>query len=390
MSGRNKVGVARSEDFDADGASQLSQDGGRGRSGVLGVFGAVLTLLSLGFILVTFPLTAWMCAKVVQEYERAVIFRLGRVVTGRAKGPGTEPPRSLYSMMIPELDPRAPPVHLIQRLDEWGFLFPDYLTVLVCKRCCVWNGNRRESKSHALDTGGLFWFIPWLDVIKTVDLRTVSFYIRPLEVLTADGVPLKVDAVVFYRVVDPSLWVTRVKDGDVATHTLAQTAVRATLGAHGLADVLTQTAGMTTRMEEHALSGAAHVGLGLQEVLHAASRRWGVQVERVELKGLTLPVNLQRCMAAEAEATRTARAKMILAEGEVKASCVLKEAALGLSPVALHLRYLQSLSAVDSGASIVVFSLPTELLHRLFSHQAELHRLFSHQAELHRLFSHQA
>ncbi|XP_035526774.1 mechanosensory protein 2-like, partial [Morone saxatilis] len=225
MSGRNRVGVEFVAENDV-------KDGGRRRrrsSGVSEVFGAVLTLLSVLFILFTFPLTAWMCAKVIQEYERAVIFRLGRVVKGRAKGPG------------------------------------------------------------------LFWFIPWLDVIQTVDLRTVSFNIRPQEVLTTDGVTLKVDAVVFYRVVDPSLWVTRVKDGYQATHTLAQTTLRATLGVHTLTDVLTQTTGITKRMEE---------------VLYAASRLWGVQVERVELKDLTLPVNLQRCMASEAEAARKARAKV--------------------------------------------------------------------------------
>ncbi|XP_071340546.1 band 7 protein AAEL010189 [Trachinotus anak] len=204
---------------------------------------------------------------------------------------------------------------------------------------------------------GLFWFIPWLDVIQKVDLRTVSFNIRPQEVLTADGVPLKVDAVVFYRVVDPCLWVTRVQNGHEATHALAQTTLRAALGAHTLTDVLTQRRAVTARVEE---------------VLCAASTVWGVVVERVELKDLTLPVNLQRCMASEAEAARKARAKMIVAEGEVKASRALMEAASGLSPVALQLRYLQSLSSVSSSASIVVFSLPTELLDVFISHQPGL------------------
>ncbi|XP_059183398.1 band 7 protein AGAP004871-like [Centropristis striata] len=268
--------------------SVLRADGGRRRVGVLEVFGAVLTLLSAAFILFTFPFSAWMCAKVVQEYERAVIFRLGRVVKGRAKGPG------------------------------------------------------------------LFWFIPWLDVIQTVDLRTVSFNVQPQEVLTADGVPLKVDAVVFYRVVDPALWVTRVENGYQATHTLAQTTLRATLGAHTLTDILTQRGSITKRTEE---------------VLYAASRLWGVLVERVELKDLTLPVSLQRCMASEAEAARQARAKMIVAEGEVKASQALMVAASGLPPVAFHLRYLQSLSSVSSSASVVVFGLPTELLDVFMSHQ---------------------
>ncbi|XP_062297815.1 stomatin [Scomber scombrus] len=287
MGGLNRIGPVSSEEFDAESAKTLSKDGGR-RGGLLDVFGAVLTLLSAAFILFTFPLTAWMCAKVVQEYERAVIFRLGRLVKGRAKGPG------------------------------------------------------------------LFWIIPWLDVIQKVDLRTVSFDVQPQEVLTADGVPLKVDAVVFYRVVDPCVWVTRVQNGYQATQTLAQTTLRAALGAHTLTDVLTQRRRITQRMEE---------------ALLAASRRWGVQVERVELKDLTLPISLQRCMASEAEAARKARAKMILAEGEVNASRALKEAASGLSPIAFQLRYLQSLSSLDSSTSIVVFSLPTELLDVFFSHQ---------------------
>ncbi|XP_008277298.1 band 7 protein AGAP004871 isoform X2 [Stegastes partitus] len=281
MGGSNKVGVLCADEFDAESAKNIATDGGRRVGGVVEVVGAVLTLLSAAFIILTFPLTAWMCAKVVQEYERAVIFRLGRVVKGQARGPG------------------------------------------------------------------LLWFIPWLDVIQKVDLRTVSFSVRPQEVLTADGVPLKVDAVVFYRVVDPSLWVMRVQNGYQATLTLAQTTLRATLGAHTLMDVLTQTPGITKRIEE---------------VLYGVSLLWGVRVERVELKDLMLPVSLQRCMAAEAEAARTARAKAIVAEGEAKASRALMEAASGLSSVAFHLRYLQSLSSVQSGASIVVFCLPTELL----------------------------
>ncbi|XP_022078200.2 band 7 protein AGAP004871 isoform X2 [Acanthochromis polyacanthus] len=277
MPGFNRVGVLCADEFDADTGKNIASDGGRRSSGAVEVFGAVLTLLSVAFILLTFPLTAWMCAQVVQEYESAVIFRLGRAVKGRAKGPG------------------------------------------------------------------LLWFIPWLDVIRKVDLRTVSFNVRPQEVLTADGVPLMVDAVVFFRVVDPSLWVMQVQNGYQATVTLAQTTLRATLGANTLMDVLTHRPGIAKRMEE---------------VLYGVSRLWGVRVERVELKDLTLPVSLQRCMAAEAEAARTARAKMILAEGEVKASRALMEATSGLSSVAFHLRYLQSMSSVPSGASVVVCCLP--------------------------------
>ncbi|KAG8009648.1 Mechanosensory protein 2 [Nibea albiflora] len=272
----NRVAAVCARQFVAENDKLVTNDGGRRwwrrrrSGGVVEVLGAVLTLLSVVFILFTFPVTGWMCAKVIREYERAVIFRLGRAVEGRAKGPG------------------------------------------------------------------VFWFIPWLDVIQKVDLRTVSFNVQPQEVLTADGVSLKVDAVVFYRVVDPSSWVTRVENGYQAIHTLAQTTLRAALGAHTLTDVLTQRTGIARRMEE---------------ALYAASTLWGVQVERVEIKDLSLP--------------------MIMAEGEVKASHALKEAASGLDPVAYHLRYLQSLSSVQSSASIVVFSLPAELLDMFISHQPQ-------------------
>ncbi|XP_014877272.1 erythrocyte band 7 integral membrane protein-like [Poecilia latipinna] len=265
----NKVGVAGGSDHGT---------GGEVRQG--GVLGAVLTFLSVLFILLTFPLTAWSCVQVILEYERAVIFRLGRVVKGPAKGPG------------------------------------------------------------------LIWFIPWLDDVQKVDLRTFSAYLCPQQVLTADSVPLLVDAVVFYRVVDPTLWFTRVQNGCDATHLLVQASLRAALGAHTLTDLLTQRPRIATRMEE---------------ALHTSSRPWGVQVQRVELRDLRLPNSLQRCLASEAEAERTARAMMIVAEGEVKASRTLRVAASELSPVALHLRYLQTLASVDSGASIVVWIVPTEI-----------------------------
>ncbi|KAI3355492.1 hypothetical protein L3Q82_018330 [Scortum barcoo] len=214
----------------------------------------------------------------------------------------------------------------------------------------------------------MFWFIPWLDVIHRVDLRTVSFNIQPQEVLTADGVLLKLDAVVFYRVVDPSLWVMRVKNGLQATCTLARTTLRATVGAHTLTDVLTQSTDVTMRVEE---------------VLHAAATLWGVQVERVELKALSLPKTSQvmilktkNVLIIFSSAVTSSRlslscvCEMIVAEGELKASHVLKEAAWGLPPVAFHLRYLQSLSSIQSSAtSIVVFSLPTKLLEAFISRQ---------------------
>ncbi|XP_030612246.1 erythrocyte band 7 integral membrane protein-like isoform X2 [Archocentrus centrarchus] len=256
---------------------------------VVEVLGKVLTLFSVVLIFLTFPISVWMCAKVIQEYERAVVFRLGRVTEGPARGPG------------------------------------------------------------------LLWVIPWLDSIQKVDLRSVSIHIQPQEVLTADAVPLKVDAVVFFRVVNPFMWVMHVKNGPQAICLLAQTILKTAIGAHTLADLLTQKLAIRKRMEM---------------VLHDASKPWGAQVERVELKAMMLPVDLQRCMASEAEALRRARAKMIAATGEVTASHALMEAASTFegSSVALHLKFLHSLFSVQSSVqSIVVLPIPIELLDIMIS-----------------------
>lgn len=169
-------------------------------------------------------------------------------------------------------------------------------------------------------------------------------------VLTADAVPLRVDAVVFYRVVEPAVWVTRVQDGPLLTQLLAQTTLRATVGSHSLSELLTNRSSMANKM----------VG-----VMDAVSKPWGVEVQRVELRGLALPRDLLRCMALEAEAHRLARAKLISAQGELGASRALKEAASSLSPIAFQLRYLQSLSSLDSSASVIVTAVPTELIQRL-------------------------
>uniref|UniRef100_A0A8C6WL25 Podocin n=1 Tax=Neogobius melanostomus TaxID=47308 RepID=A0A8C6WL25_9GOBI len=237
------------------------------------ILGSVLTALSVVFIVLTFPQTIWKCARIIREYERAVVFRLGRLVKGRVKGPG------------------------------------------------------------------LLWFIPWLDEIQTVDLRTVCLNIEPQQVMTVDAVPLRMDAVVFYRVVEPALWVIRVQNGTYLTQLLAQTTLRATVGSHSLSELL--------------------------EVMDAVTKPWGVKVQRVELRGLALPRDLLRCMALEAEAHRQARAKLISAQGELSASRALREAASSLSPIAFQLRYLQSLSSVDSSASVIVTALPTELVNGL-------------------------
>uniref|UniRef100_A0A3B1KDA1 Zgc:112408 n=1 Tax=Astyanax mexicanus TaxID=7994 RepID=A0A3B1KDA1_ASTMX len=270
--GRDAFGETN-EEFQSDEGQQKSS----------GFCGILLTALSFLLILATFPISVWSCMKIVKEYERAVIFRLGRLLGG-AKGPG------------------------------------------------------------------IFWILPCVDTFRKVDLRTVSFNIPPQEVLTKDSVTIMVDGVVYYRVFNPTVSITKVEDANMATQMLAQTTLRNMLGTKSLADILRDREEMAEQMEE---------------VIYSASKNWGIKVERVELKDVKLPHTLQRAMAAEAEATREARAKVIAAEGEMKASCALKEAALVMSesPAALQLRYLQTLAEIATERnSTVVFPIPMDLI----------------------------
>jgi len=182
------------------------------------------------------------------------------------------------------------------------------------------------------------------------DLRTVTFDVPPQEILTKDSVTVAVDAVVYYRVFDAVIAVTKVENFDRATRLLAQTTLRNTLGTKNLTDILSEREAIANIM---------------QETLDAATDPWGVKVERIEIKDCRLPVSMQQSMAAEAEATREARAKVIAADGEKNASRSLKEASdvINESPFALQLRYLQTLQTIASEKnSTVVFPLPIEIL----------------------------
>ncbi|XP_019750214.1 stomatin (EPB72)-like 3a isoform X2 [Hippocampus comes] len=250
----------------------------------LGCFGWILVIISLLFIGVTFPLTIFMCVKIVKEYERAVIFRLGRIIDRKAKGPG------------------------------------------------------------------LFFVIPCTDNFVKVDLRTVSFDIPPQEILTKDSVTVCVDGVVYFRIQCPISSVANVSNAHSSTRLLAQTTLRNVLGTKNLAELLSDREG---------------ISLSMQESLDEATDAWGIKVERVEIKDVKLPQQLQRAMAAEAEASREARAKIIAAEGEMKASRALKEASLVIAeaPSALQLRYLQTLNSIAAEKnSTIVFPLPIDLL----------------------------
>ncbi|XP_069976877.1 band 7 protein AGAP004871 isoform X5 [Penaeus vannamei] len=249
-----------------------------------GLCAFILTIISYLLIIATFPFSLCLCVKVVQEYERAVIFRLGRLLKGGAKGPG------------------------------------------------------------------IFFIVPCIDSYRKVDLRTVSFDVPPQEILALDFVPVSVEAVIYMRVRDATASEINVEDYSHSTRLLAATTLRNVLGTRNLAEILSERESISATM---------------QSSLDDATDPWGVKVERVEIKDVRLPVQLQRAMAAEAEAAREARAKVIAAEGEQRASRALKEAAevINESPAALQLRYMQTLNAISAEKnSTIIFPLPIDLL----------------------------
>ncbi|XP_017482891.1 PREDICTED: band 7 protein AGAP004871-like [Rhagoletis zephyria] len=223
----------------------------------MGCVEIIATAISIIVMVLTFPISVFVCFKVVSEYERAVIFRMGRLRSGGARGPG------------------------------------------------------------------VFFVLPCVDDYCKVDLRTVSFDVPPQEVLSKDSVTVTVDAVVYYRISDPLKAVIQVSNYSHSTRLLAATTLRNVLGTRNLSELLTERETISHTM---------------QVSLDEATDPWGVKVERVEIKDVSLPTALQRAMAAEAEAAREARAKVIAAEGEMKSSRALKEASeiISASPSALQ------------------------------------------------------
>ncbi|MBZ3890611.1 Proline and serine-rich protein 1 [Sciurus carolinensis] len=222
--------------------------------------------------------------QIIKEYERAVVFRLGRIQADKAKGPG------------------------------------------------------------------LILVLPCIDVFVKVDLRTVTCNIPPQEILTRDSVTTQVDGVVYYRIYSAVSAVANVNDVHQATFLLAQTTLRNVLGTQTLSQIL---------------AGREEIAHSIQTLLDDATELWGIRVARVEIKDVRIPVQLQRSMAAEAEATREARARVLAAEGEMNASKSLKSASMVLaeSPIALQLRYLQTLTTVATEKnSTIVFPLPMNIL----------------------------
>lgn len=221
--------------------------------------------------------------KILKEYERAVVFRLGRVTKGGSKGPG------------------------------------------------------------------LIILLPFIDKMKKVTLRTIVHDVPTQDIISLDNVTLKVNAVVYFRVIDAEKATIEVEDYFYATSQLSQTILRSVLGQSELDEILSQR---------------DKLNLELQKIIDMHTEPWGVKVSNVEIKQVDLPQEMQRAMARQAEAERDRRAKVIAAEGEFQASKKLADAAEVLSkqPSALTLRYLQTLTEIATeNNSTTVFPIPIDL-----------------------------
>ena len=241
---------------------------------------ALIAVVAVLFLVFLFLVSA---IKVAREYERGIIFRLGR--------------------LLPE--PKGP---------------------------------------------GLFILIPVVDRMVKVDLRTITLNIPPQEVITKDNVPVRVNAVAYFRIVEPKNAIVQIENFMVATSQIAQTTLRSVLGQHLLDELLSER---------------DKINSILQSIIDESTSPWGIKVSIVEVKDVEIPSGMQRAMARQAEAERERRAKVIAAEGEFQASERLKDAALVIEdhPIALQLRYLQTL--IELGASqstTIVFPAPIDLL----------------------------
>jgi regulator of protease activity HflC (stomatin/prohibitin superfamily) len=197
---------------------------------------------------------------------------------------------------------------------------------------------------------GLFFIIPIVDRVVRVDLRTITMDVPSQEVITKDNVPVKVNAVVYFRVIDPSRSVVQIQNYVQATSQIAQTTLRSVLGQSDLDHLLTERDRLNTR---------------LQEIIDEQTDPWGIKVSIVEIKDVEIPSSMQRAMARQAEAERERRAKVIAAEGEFQASEKLSQAAevLMRTPASLQLRYLQTLSEIATEKnSTTIFPLPIDLI----------------------------
>ncbi len=204
---------------------------------------------------------------------------------------------------------------------------------------------------------GLFLLIPIIDKMVRTDLRTVTLNVPPQEVITKDNVPVRVNAVAYFRIIDPERAIVQVENFMVATSQIAQTTLRSVLGQHVLDELLAE------REKINAI---------LQQIIDEATSPWGIKVSIVEVKDVEIPAGMQRAMARQAEAERERRAKVIAAEGEFQASERLRAAADVMSdnPTTLQLRFLQTMLEMSSErSSTMVLPLPIELFRPFLNQQ---------------------
>ncbi len=197
---------------------------------------------------------------------------------------------------------------------------------------------------------GLVIILPVIDRIVKVSLRTVTMDVPPQDVITKDNISVKVNAVVYFRVMDPIKAITEVEDFYFATSQIAQTTLRSILGQSQLDDLL-------TKRDE--------VNAELQKVIDFQTEPWGIKVTSVEVKNVDLPIEMQRAIAKQAEAERERRAKIIHAEGEFQAAQKLTEAAtiIASAPTAMQLRFLQTLTEIATEKnSTIIFPVPIDLI----------------------------
>ena len=202
---------------------------------------------------------------------------------------------------------------------------------------------------------GLFWLIPLVDQMRPVDLRVVTLDVPTQEAITKDNVTVKVNAVCYFRVLNPEAAVVNIANFLLATQQIAQTTLRSVLGQSELDELLSER---------------DQINLQLQQIIDEQTEPWGVKVSVVEVKDVELPQSMQRAMARQAEAEREKRAKIIHAEGELEASQKLADAAgvMSTQAGALQLRYMQTLTEISAeNSSTIVFPLPIELMEALMS-----------------------
>ena len=201
---------------------------------------------------------------------------------------------------------------------------------------------------------GIIFLIPIIDKLSRISLRLITLDVPPQDVITRDNVSIKVNAVVYYRVMDPNSAIVDVENYAYATSQLAQTTLRSVCGQAELDELLAER---------------EKISIHLQEILDKDTDPWGIKVSKVEIKHIDLPPEMQRAMAKQAEAERERRAKVIHADGEFQASQKLSEAAIIISkdPTALQLRYLQTLSEIATEKnSTMLFPIPIDLFKPFF------------------------